>query len=168
MNRLVPKSLSITIVGVATLVQIALAGMAWWSRRAVEEERDTERTMTANYATQLAAAERREAEGPQGRVPRAVLLTSADVAGTLRALQTIGDDAGVTVLSSKASQSTTIGRQSFVITGRGTPEQLCAFLAGIEQSERLMVIEGGKVTPGTETEINFEMGLSTHHTGGTK
>lgn len=168
MSRIVPKSLSIAIVGIATLAQLGFAGVACWSRGAAEQERDAERATAADYAAQLTGAERRAEGAPEGRVPRAVLLPSADVAGTLRALQTLGDDAGITVVSAKASPSTTPGRQSFVITGRGTPDQLCAFVTGLEQSDRLMVIEGGKVTPGTETEVNFEMELSTHHSGGKK
>jgi len=167
-NRLVPKSLSIAIVGIATAVQLGLAGVAHWSRESAAAERDAERATTANYALQLAAAEERQTAGPSGLAPRPVLLASADVAGTLRALQNLGDEIGITLVSAKASPSTTPCRQSFVVTGRGTPTQLCAFVARIEQSERLMIVEGGKVSPGTDTEINFEMGLSTHHTGGIK
>lgn len=168
MIRTVPKSLSIVVVGIATVAQLGLAGIAWWSRRSTEEERNAERVTAANYAAQLATAQTPSAGAAAGRTPHPTLLASPDVAGTLRALQTIGDEVGITLVSLKAAQSTTVGRQTFVLSGRGTPDQLCAFVAGIEQSERLVVVEGGKVAPGSDQEVNFEMGLSTHHVGGSR
>lgn len=168
MTKVVRKWVSIGLVAFATLAQLIFAGVACWTRGAAQRDADNERAATENYAAHLAAAVERSSTSPDARVPHATLLPSADVAGTLCALQTLSDSVGVTMVSANASQSNTVGRQAFVIAGRGTPEQLCAFVAGLEQHERLIVIENGKITPGTADEVNFELGLSTYHAGGGK
>lgn len=147
---------------VAVVVQAVLAGAATFSRRAAEREFERESGVTASYSAQLG----RGGEAAVAAGPHAELLPSADIAGTLRILQSLGDQSTVTLASVKAMPSTTPGRQSFSITGRASPTQLCAFLAGIEHHERLMVIEAGRVSPGTGDEVRFEVALSTHHTGG--
>ena len=169
MNILDKKSLVLLVATLATIAQAGLAGVAFLARRTAEQDVKTERGLTANYAAQLLTSTVNAVVEPsRPAVPHAVLQTSADVAGTLRAIQTVSDQVGVTLATAKASPSNTPGRQTFVITGRGTPEQVCSFVAGIEQHERLIVIENGKVLPGTADEMNFELGLSTHHTGGAR
>lgn len=168
MNILDKKSLVLLVATLAAIAQAGLAGVAFLARRTAEQDVKTERGLTASYAAQLTSTATAIVETSRPAVPHAVLQTSADVAGTLRAIQTVSDQVGVTLTTAKASPSNTPGRQTFVITGRGTPEQVCSFVAGIEQHERLIVIENGKVMPGTADEMNFELGLSTHHTGGAK
>ncbi|MBL8750061.1 MAG: hypothetical protein JNK78_12930 [Planctomycetes bacterium] len=152
---------------VAVVAQALLAGAATLSRRAAEHELERESGVTASYTAQLS-------HGVQGQAaaavagPHAELLPSADVAGTLRVLQNLGDQCKVTLASVKAAPSTTPGRQSFAITGRGSPTDLCTLFAAIERHERLMVIEAGKVSPGTGDEVSFEIALSTHHAGGVR
>lgn len=155
------------VVAIATLGQIGLAGVALSSRVATEREVEQERRTTAVYAAQLTALQ----NGPTAPLPAAkhtTLLASPDVAGTLRVLQTIADDVGVELTAVRALPSATPGRQAFTIAGKGTPERVCALFAAIEQHERLMVIENGKVAPGGEIDITFEVGLSTHYSGGSR
>lgn len=169
MNILDKKSLGLLVVTLATIAQAGLAGVAFLARKRAEQDVQAERGLTASYAAQLTTATTNAVVEPtRAAVPHAVLQTSADVAGTLRAIQTVSDQVGVTLTTAKAAPSNTPGRQTFVITGRGKPEQVCSFVAGIEQHERLIVIENGKVMPGTADEVSFELGLSTHHTGGAK
>ncbi len=159
---LVPAVAIVAVVG-----QAVLAGAATFSRRAAERELERESGLTATYTAQLGHGGR--AQTSVAAVgPHAELLPSADVAGTLRVLQNLGDQYTVTLASVKAMPATTPGRQPFSITGRGSPTQLCAFLAGIEHHERLMVIESGKVSPGTGDDVSFEVALSTHHAGGVR
>lgn len=161
--------ITVTLI-VATLLQGLLAGVVSWKRSEAEQTLAGEEALTATYARQLTSVDRPEAPAePLGtKVPHAVLMANADVAGTLRVLQALGDRIGVTMVTAKAAPSTTPGRQTFAISGRGAPDKVCQFLAGIEQHERLIVIENGRITPGTAEEVNFELGLSTHHAGGAK
>lgn len=157
----------IGIVAAATLGQVGLAGVTLVTRLSTEREARAERRTTAEYAAQLASLQS-GAASPKSVARHVTLLANPDVAGTLRVLQATGDTVGVTLTSVRSLPETTPGRQVFTITGRGAPEQVCAFLADVETNERLMVIETGKVAPGTAGEVLFELGLSTHHAGGVK
>lgn len=161
------RTLTLVTVALLTLGQAGLAGVARFHRSATEHDVEAERATTASYAMQLAAAVDRPANGT-ALTPQSRLLATPDVAGTLQVIQETSDAAGVTALTAKALQSSTAGRQSFLIVGRGKPEHICAFVAGLEQHERLMVIENGKCTPGSADELQFELGLATYHSGGVK
>ena len=82
---------------------------------------------------------------------------------TLQELQAIGERCGIAFDSQRALRSNRAGKQPFEIEGRATPEQLCQFVAEIERSERLMVIENGSVMPSSESHVAFELGLATYH-----
>ena len=68
--------------------------------------------------------------------------------------------------SAKASPSATRGKQTFVVSGNGLPEQVCAFAAALEKSERLMIVENGRLSPATGDKISFEFGIATFQRGG--
>ncbi len=82
--------------------------------------------------------------------------------GTLK----LGDNTGVMFASAKASPSSTKGKQSYLVTGTGLPEQVCAFAAAVETSDRLLVIENGRLLPAVGDKIGFEFGISTFQRGG--
>ena len=167
MKRIDKGSVVIALGALLTLLQAALAGVAFVGRQQAERQLQQESDTTSSYAMQLDAARRREREDA-AELPKQEILDGADVAGTLQVIQSVGDAAGITVQSAKASQSSTAGRQSFQITGRGRPDQVCAFVAGIERHVRLIVVENGRLLPGTAEEVNFELGLATYHKGGGK
>jgi hypothetical protein len=160
--------LGVALVVLLTVVQLALAGIATRSRRQVEGELEHERAAIVGYANELAAAATEPAIAAPPATPARqwTLLDGAEVASTLQILQALGDAAGVTVTTAKAPPSTTPGRQSFQLNGRGAPQQVCSFLAAIEQHERLIVVESGRLSPGAPGTIQFELGLATHHRGG--
>lgn len=93
--------------------------------------------------------------------PRWHLADGPDVVATLQLVQGLGDAAGITFDSLTATRSGTVGRQTFRVSGRATPRGLCAFVAAIEAAERLVVVETGRILPGDEARVAFELGLAT-------
>ena len=91
------------------------------------------------------------------------LLAGPEVVETLQALQVLGDDAGVVFDEMKALTGADPGKQSFSISGRGTPEAVGSFLVGIECSDRLMIVETGKVASAAGEQLPFAFGVATYH-----
>ena len=160
------KKILVVLVVVCTVAQAGFAGVAYFGRRAADRELEAERARAAATQHQLYHARESKAEMPPAPPSRWQLLSGADVSGTLQVIQSLGDAAGIEFGSVKAAPSSTAGRQSFQITGRGTPDQVCLFCADIEQNGRLIVVESGKFLPGSAEEIAFEFGLATYHSGG--
>lgn len=163
----IDKTRVVAVVAVLiAAVQVALAGVAFWARREADGHLRSAREQVGALSAQVAAA-RAQAVPPAPPVDSQwSLLESADVSGTLQLVQSLGDGAGITFTSVKATTSTTAGRQSFLIGGTGTPAQVCAFVAAIEVNPRLTVVENGRLTPGAGEQVAFEFGLATYHTGG--
>ena len=149
-----------------TLLQGSAAGVAWFLRD--RGERDLT-TLTARNAELLLQAERVvpvPVEQPVATPSKWRMLDGPDVAGTMQIIQGLGDTAGVAFDNIKAAQSNTVGKQSFQIVGRGTAHQACLFLAAVEQHDRLLVVETGRVLPGGAEQIVFEVAIATYHLGG--
>ena len=160
------KKLLVVVVVLATVLQAGLAGVVFYGRRATEGELRGERERVAATARQVEQSRERKSATAPKEPSRWHLQEGVDVSGTLQLIQALGDAAGVEFTSVKASQSSTVGRQSFQITGGGTPDQVCGFLGDIEQHARLIVIESGRLLPGAGITITFELGLATYHAGG--
>ena len=160
------KKILVVLVAVGTLAQAGFAGVAYFGRRTAAQDLEAERARTAATQRQLEQAREAKAETPPAQPSQWHLLSGADVSGTLQVIQSLGDAAGIVFGSVKAAPSSTAGRQSFQITGRGTPDQVCLFCADIEQNSRLIVVASGKFLPGSAEEIAFEFGLATYHSGG--
>ncbi|MBM4063093.1 MAG: hypothetical protein FJ265_18655 [Planctomycetes bacterium] len=154
------------VILVATLLQGGLAGVAFYGRRKVESDLAREAGRAGDVARQLAAQAQEVVEVPPPPPSRWRLLDGPDVSGTLQVVQAVGDAAGIEFANVKAGQSNSPGKQSFLIAGHGAPEQVCAFLAGIEQHARLLVVESGRFLPGPANDVGFELGLATYHQGG--
>lgn len=151
----------------ATLLQGGAAGVAhWWrseSDRAVVVEQ--ERLAVAQRRNAARAEQVPEPE-PAPVAPQWRLLDGHDVAATLQCVNELGAEKHVVFDVIKASASNTTGKQAFQVAGRGVPQRVCEFLASIERSERLMIVESGRFLPGDEGEVAFELAIATYHRGG--
>jgi hypothetical protein len=158
---------------VGTGLQAAAAGVVHWWRGELDQElaagqHEVER-LRGDLARQVeasAASAPAPTAAPAG--PRWQLLDGPDVAATLERLNRLGVDHKVAFETVKAVQSNTQGKQSFLLAGRGTPQQVCEFVAAIEQDDRLVIVETGRVMPGGGEQISFEFGVATYHKGGTR
>jgi len=167
MNRIDKRVVLVVLVALAFVGQAALAGVAYYVRE--QKELDVEQRLE-----QL--RELREEQELRQRMlpfvdvdassPRWQLMRGPDVVGTLQALQQLGDDAGITFDSQTATRAANEGKQPFRIVGHGTPEQVCTFVAGVEEHDRLMIVETGRLMAGGEGEVAFEFGVATYHGGG--
>ncbi len=45
---------------------------------------------------------------------------------------------------------------------------MASFLVAVEAGDRLVVIESGRVMPGGDDELYFELGFATYHRGGAR
>jgi hypothetical protein len=150
------------IVLAAAGLQVGLAGAAFFARQSAERDLASESQRREVLEARIQVAESVE---PRELVatPKWTLAHSSDVSGTLQIIQHLGDASGVSLTGLKAAKSKTDGKQTFQITGVGAPTDVCAFVAAIEQHDRLIVVETGRILPRTETTIVFEIGLSTYH-----
>jgi hypothetical protein len=156
------------VVAVVVLLQLGSAGVAWFGRQRVAESLQTEQVQLESAQRELERQRERALEQvtPAPRLSTWQLLPAADVAGTMQALQQIGDQNGVVVEDLKALPSNTRGKQAFTLTGRGRSQQVAAFLVAVEAGDRLIVIESGRVMPGGDDELYFELGFATYPRGG--
>lgn len=168
MSRFETKKVIVLLVVLVTLVQVALAAVAFvWHRQEADKvvasnvSLQAARDRLANVLSQDEAATVPVVDQRTWR-----LLHGPDVVPTLQRLQQLGDEAGVLLDSQKALRSTSVGKQSFALLGRGSPTQVCAFAAAIEQDPRLMVVETGRLLPSSDEYIAFEFGVATYHRGG--
>ncbi len=168
MSRMDRKVVCATVIVAFTTLQAGLAGTSFFARRQCEQELRSEHERAINLGQQIDEAQSQKTEQPPKRSSRWQLLEEPDVASTMQVIQTLGDAAGITFDSVKAAQSNTVGKQSFQIAGRGSPEQVCDFVTRIEQDARLVVVEGGRLLPGGERRLAFELGLATYHAGAGK
>jgi hypothetical protein len=151
---------------VLLLAQATAAGVAFWLR----EESARELAAAAAHAAEL---RRRAAEPPpvpavESAAPgsRWRLHDGNDVPAVMQLLEAICDGEGVAVEGIKAVTTNAPGRQSFVLAVRGAPEAVCALLAALEQHERLLVVENGRVRPGADGTIAAELGIAASFCGG--
>jgi dienelactone hydrolase len=170
MSRIDRRVLIGAAIVLAAVVQFAAAGIAWYGRGQAEAELEAERQRLSQLERQVAVMKPKlDTTVPNvstGAMQGPVLLACADVAATMQVIQGLGDAAGVAFDNITAAQSNTAGKQSFSIMGHGLPQQVCSFVAAIEQSPRLLVIETGRCMPGGGDQLAFELGLATYHQGG--
>ncbi len=144
------------------------AGLAWYLRHDTSgrlqaaRARNLELQQEANRAQPAPVVETQPA-------PRQLRLPETnDVTGTMQLLEGLCDAAAVSVDALKAMPSNTAGKQPFQVVVRGTPQQVCVLLATIEQHERMLVIESGRVIPGGDEVLSIEFAVSAWHLGGAK
>lgn len=155
----------VTVVAVVVAAQGLLAGAAWFGRSATESRLAEQVLRNSDLRFQLARAQKQPVLKVEAAPPRWQLPDSPDAAGTMQAVQDLADRTGVQLDDLKAT-GRAAGKLSFQVVGHGTPHQLCCFLAGIEEHDRLIVVETGRVEPAKEHDIAFQLGLATWHRGG--
>jgi hypothetical protein len=144
--------------------QLALAGAASIGRQQKQHHLTREEAAGATCRAELQAAEQARRNARQeSRSFR--LGEGPEAASALEAVQSLADAAGLTIVSAEAGPSNTAGRYSYTIQGHGPPGAFCSFVAAVEQHDRLIVVEGGRLTPGHEGQVAFELSLATHHRG---
>lgn len=160
-------TLAIAVLG---LLQAATAGFLHWQRTVKQEQLATSKAQIDFAMRQLQHELTRPAQPGAETAPRATLeqpklLPNPDVAGTLRMVHSLAESASLEFGTVKALQSNTTGKQTYQITGVGTPSRVCHFLANLEHGERLVVVESGRVTPNSAVDLAFEFVLATYHEG---
>ncbi|MBL8726928.1 MAG: hypothetical protein JNM25_00765 [Planctomycetes bacterium] len=158
--------LLVVFILLATLAPMTFAGVARFVRTQNEAELAREQQLVAEFGRQLEDAEWQRRLPADEANQQWRLLDGSEVTATLQALQTLVDASGVTLVAAKASPSSKGGRQLFLLSGSGRPEQVCQLAAGIERCPRLIVIESGRLAPRSDEVVDFEFGLATYHRGG--
>lgn len=158
------KSMLLVVALLVCVIQAGFAGVMHFARGTVERDLSSERS---NLRLLQARASELESEVPKPVKPVSdtlpKLLGGPDIVATLQAIQEYGDSTGVLFDNQEADPPMEVGRQRFTVTGRGTPAQVCAFVAALEQSERLIVVERGRLVPSTDFNVAFEIGLVTFY-----
>ena len=167
MRRLGRQWLAFVVVVGLTVVQAGAAGLAhfWCAATATQLAAEQGQLLTVQQQLGAQAAPQVEVAPVMDTKPRWQLLDGPDVAATLETINQLGTEAKVTFGSIKAAQSNTVGKQSFQVSGWGTPAQVCWFLAAVEHGGRLVIVESGRIVPGGDEQISFELGLATYHGG---
>lgn len=159
------ERLVVLVVALLALAQAAFAGIARLLRSGSEAElaqRDRENA-ELQFQYVRAADPSMQSEAP---VPvRWQLASEADVAGTMQLVQELADAAGVVVDDLKAVPGGGPGKQSFQFAGRAAPRNVCAFLAAVEQNDRLLVVESGRTAAASATVLGVEVAIATYHRG---
>ena len=158
------KSMLLVVAVLVCFVQAGFAGVMFFARGTVERELNSDKSNLQLLENRSAKIEA-ELPPPSKPVPesRPKLLAGPDIVGSLQVIQRLGDDAGVTFERQQAEPQSEIGRQRFTVEGRGRPDQVCAFVAGVEQCERLLVVENGRLMPADDFELKFEIVLVTFY-----
>jgi len=159
------------VVGASVVIGLVLAGMAGvtYSARASTIDALSEQQLHLNMLQEQLASARSQPRPAPAPVPlqrRWQLGDGPEIVATMQAVQTLGDAVGVTFEGLKAMRSADNGKQSFSLSGYGTPSEVCAFVAAVEQDDRLMVVETGRLFAGGDDQVAFEIGLATYHQGG--
>ena len=150
---------------IVAIVPMALAGVAFLSRQAALEELTNQEHQLRVLQDQLELAAQQPAEPPKVASSKWRLTSGPEVVATMQRLQQLGDANGVTLDGLKAMRSADHGRQSFSVAGHAPPRSVCALIAAIEQDDRLMIIETGRLLPADGEHIAFEFGVATYYSG---
>jgi hypothetical protein len=161
-KKTVAVGLSVTI----GLLLVGLAGVVYMTKSSTINALSEQESQLLMLREQLAGAGDQASFTPAAANKRWELHSGPEVVLTMQAVQKLGDAAGVEFVGLKALRSADSGKQSFAIAGHGTPDDVCAFLASVEQNDRLMIVETGRMVPAGGDQVAFEFGLATYHAGG--
>ncbi|MCA8977571.1 MAG: hypothetical protein KDC98_22800 [Planctomycetes bacterium] len=151
-----------TIVIVVAVVQAGLAGLAFLDKSRAERQLAEVRGRCDDLRIRIEMAEAAPLQEVQTTESK-WRLAEPDVSRTLQIVQEIGDGVGVELTTLEVTKSKTPGKRTFRVTGIASPDRVCALVAGIEELEELVIVETGRLLPGSETEVEFELGLATYH-----
>lgn len=161
-KKTVVVGLSVTI----GLLLVGMAGVAYMTRSSTVNALSEQESQLKMLREQLAVAGEQASFTPAAADRQWKLHSGPEVVITMQTVQKLGDAAGVAFDGLKALRSADSGKQSFAIAGHGTPDDVCAFLASVEQNNRLMIVETGRMVPAGGDQVAFEFGLATYHAGG--
>lgn len=160
--RLQAKTVLTGAVLVATAVVLGAAGSVRWLRVAAEQDEDALAESIA--AQELFAAEIASA-APAAETARVVMHLGAEprVTETLETLHGLAEAAQVVLIACGPSKTSERGRIEFAVSGHAPGRALCAFLAGVEQNERLFAISAARFRPASPGRIGFELTVAAFH-----
>jgi len=150
----------------AALGCVAVAAVAWSARSNSEWQLRLAEQETAGLREQVATHESLQTLPDVPEERRWQLLKAPESVETLRYLQEVADSHNIQFDLQQALRSPQAGKQTFVLKGRTSPESFARFVIALEQGERLVVIENGRVLPSAGTVIAFELGVATYDVGG--
>jgi len=163
------KKMVIVIVAVAIgVVQLGLAGVAGLIRKGTIEDLSVQEGQLEMLRQQLSRASEQPGALDVRAAERWHLHDGPGVVTTMQQVQKLGDATGIAFDGLKAMLSADNGKQAFVVTGHGEPSKVCSFMAAIEQDDRLMIIETGRLLPAGGGQMAFEFGLATYYAGAQK
>lgn len=161
------KSVIVGAVIAIGVVFLGSAGVAYFSKQSIADEIQGHESKLEMLRLQLELTKQadaeRQAEQPSARWQ---LCDGPEVVQTMQTVQSLADDSIVTVDGLQAKRSAETGRQSFTLAGHGDPAAVCGFLAGVEQDDRLMIVETGRFLPAGGGQVAFELGLATYYEAG--
>lgn len=166
MRSLDKKTVVVGLSVAIGLLLAGLAGVAYMTRSSSVDALAEQQSQLEMLCGQLESAGHQSASTPTSAPMRWQLHRGPEVVTTMQTVQKLGDAAGVAFDGLKALRSADSGKQSFSIAGHGTPVSVCAFLAAVEQNDRLMIVETGRLVPAGGDQVAFELGLATYHAGG--
>lgn len=150
----------------AVLVPGAFAGVSWLLRDADARELVDAVRRSEDLRFQLVRAKSVPEPAEPAAARRWQLFEQTDAAGIVQTIQDAAEDAGVVLDQVAAAAAAESGKQSVRVIGRGRPNAVCTFLADLEQSERLLVVESGRIEPASPGAIGFELGVAAYQRGG--
>ena len=166
------RSMLLIVAVLISLVQAGFAGVMHFARGTVERELSSDRSnlqLLQNRRSKMDDEVAPPVESTPEPTPeprpdsKLKLLDGPDIVGTLQIVQKMGDDAGINFEILHPQPPQVAGVQQFSIAGRGVPEQFCAFIASLEQCDRLIVVESGSLLPSGDFTIAFKLVLMTFY-----
>lgn len=140
---------------------VAFAGGTWNLRVAEAEALGEARVTVDSVEDELQSTPAPVRPRPQ--VHRSLLSARPDVVGTLRELESLAVRAGAGLEDARALPSEAAGSLAFRVQGEATPGALCGLLAGIENSDRLLVVESGRVSARDHGRVGYEFRIAAFH-----
>lgn len=167
MKNLDRKTMFVVAVICVGAAIVGTAGFAYLSRHAIGDDIHTAQSKLESLQRQLELTKRADAEREVEQPSKRWQLTEGpEVVPTMQTVQSLADEFAVHVDELQAKRSAEVGRQTFSLAGHGDPTAVCAFLASIEQDDRLMIVETGRFLPAGDGHVAFELGLATYYGGG--
>ncbi|MGE3174640.1 MAG: hypothetical protein AB7O97_18555 [Planctomycetota bacterium] len=140
---------------------VAFAGGTWKLRAAEAEALGQARVTVDSVEDELQSTP--EPVRPRPQMRRSLLSARPDVVGTLRELESLAVRAGAGLEDARALPSDAPGSLAFRVQGEATPGALCGLLAAIENSDRLLVVESGRVSARDHGRVDYEFRVATYH-----
>lgn len=159
------------LIGGASLICVATLPLAWfgtniWSRQAAVIELSERRgVLDEKRDHSLGVDPLAQADPETGEVSQleVELSLEPDVAEFLTLLEELAEVSDVFLEDLDAKKSSSAGRQSYALIGKGTATDICALLADIEAYRRLIMVETARLAAQPDGLVRIEIGLASFH-----